>query len=805
MKIKFLTYLLLISIILSNSEIKANQIFFDSKNVKIEENGDMIYASKGLARIPEEKILIEGDKSIYNKSKPDLTIIGNVKFFDNLNDVYIESEKAIYDEKKNTVLTNGRSYIKVENKYKIYSSDILYERNSEKISSKLSTKVLDDLGNIYYFNEGFLFNKAKETIHSKITNIIDSEKNKYTFETVKINLLTKELAGKEIKVNFIDDYFGNEKNDPLLMGRSAVSNDKKTTIHKTVFSTCNIENRKCRGWELQSEEFRHDKIEKVFEYKNSWLKMFDKKVFFFPYFNHPDPSVVRKSGFLTPVYSSSDNLGRSVNIPYFHVLSETKDMTHNPRLYSDNDFIIQSEFREVFDKSKLIADFSFNYNQDEKKTNTHTIIDLEGKFDENTSYFFEFQNTSNDNYLKIHDLQNLFETNELVSKINPSLLTSFLKLEKVLDDTSDLTTSFRMYEDTTTTITSDRYQYIFPDFTFNKYIELDEDYHGDFYFGSSGYQKNYDTNIYEAQVNNNFDFRSFNFFTNTGLLSNYDLKLINFNTYSENSSSFDEHSDHDLFATLSLNTEYPLKKKLSNSTSYIKPKIQFNFSPTNGKDISTNNVRLSYDNLFSTNRIGRGDMVEEGRSLTFGLEFEKQNLLNEKIISFNIGNVIKDKKNSSMPAQSKLDQTRSDIVGNFAYHLNENIQFDYDFSYDRDLDFSNFDAINAKLGNNKIVTSFNYITENHEFGDTETISNDTKINFTNDHSIKFNTTKDLKEDFTQFYELSYKYETDCLLASLQYKKKFFTDGNLVPDESLNFFIKFIPFTSIKGSANTVFE
>ena len=37
-------------------------------------------------------------------------------------------------------------------------------------------------------------------------------------------------------------------------------------------------------------------------------------------------------------------------------------------------------------------------------------------------------------------------------------------------------------------------------------------------------------------------------------------------------------------------------------------------------------------------------MVEEGRSMTFGLEFEKQNLLNEKIISFNIGNVIKDKK-----------------------------------------------------------------------------------------------------------------------------------------------------------------
>ena len=43
-------------------------------------------------------------------------------------------------------------------------------------------------------------------------------------------------------------------------------------------------------------------------------------------------------------------------------------------------------------------------------------------------------------------------------------------------------------------------------------------------------------------------------------------------------------------------------------------------------------------------------MVEEGKSLTVGLEFEKQNLENKKLISFNLGNVIKDKFNGSMPS-----------------------------------------------------------------------------------------------------------------------------------------------------------
>ena len=32
--------------------------------------------------------------------------------------------------------------------------------------------------------------------------------------------------------------------------------------------------------ELNSEEFNHDKNKKIFEYKNSWIKLFDKKFYY---------------------------------------------------------------------------------------------------------------------------------------------------------------------------------------------------------------------------------------------------------------------------------------------------------------------------------------------------------------------------------------------------------------------------------------------------------------------------------------------------------------------------------------------
>ena len=85
---------------------------------------------------------------------------------------------------------------------------------------------------------------------------------------------------------------------------------------------------------------------------------------------------------------------------------------------------------------------------------------------------------------------------------------------------------------------------------------------------------------------------------------------------------------------------------------------------------------------------------------------------------------------------------------------NDKFQINYNFSYDRDLKFSNYDAITAKLGINKVITTFDYITENHELGDSEILTNNTEIKFSNEHSFKFDTTKDLKDDFTQFYKLA---------------------------------------------------
>ena len=797
MNCKTLLYISII-IFLLGKNVVSDEIKIDSSKIEILEEGNIISALNVKAKIPSKKIEIEGDSSIYDKKKSQLTITNNVKFFDNIKNVYLESEKIVYNQSTDILQTYGKTFIRFEDKYYVYSSDLFYQRKLQKISSDKETIIKDKKQNVFNLEDSFIFDISNEIISAEKTNIIDINNNEYKFEKAKINLKNNAIAGKELKIDFIDSYFGNSKNDPILKGRGATSDDEKTKIYKAAFTTCNTENKKCPGWEIQSEEFIHDKKKRVFEYKNSWLKILDKKVLYFPFFSHPDPTVKRKSGFLTPVYGSSNEFGSWVNIPYFKVINEEKDMTFNPRIYADDKFILQSEYRQAFENSNMVSDFSVN--NDGKNTNTHLFAKVDGTFDSKTNFKFKFQDVSNDDYLKLH---NLSGSTSLIE--NESLLTTQLNITKKIDNDTNFETNFTVYEDLSKK-DSDRFQYILPNFIYSKNISIPDNYNGNFTFKSTGFQKNYDTNKYESLLINDFLFQSNNIISNSGLLNNYDLLIKNFNSYTENSSSYVEKEDYEVFGSFLLKTSFPLKKINERSKNYLKPIMALRYSPNNTKNISDKDVRLDFNNIFSLNRIGTNEIVEGGKSISLGLEYEKRNLEDKQVIAFNIANSIRDKKNDNLPTKSKLNNIRSDFVGNISYSPNNYLDLDYNFSYDKNLDGSNYDSVAATFEVNNFITSFKFLSEDFKIvgnENKEVFSNTTKYKINSENSLGFTTSKDLKKDFTEYYNLIYSYETDCLIASAEYKKKFYRDGSLVPDKSLLFTIKFIPFAELKPTATSL--
>ena len=792
MKIKFILFLFF-QFIFFNSILYPDEVEIISDNIKILDNGKIIESIQTNAIIKRKGLYIEGDYSVYNKETEIIKFEKNVLFNDRTKNIKVETENAKYNQKLDILETIGVTIIKIENKYEIISSNMFYNRGSQQIYSNRETTIKDINGNIYNLENSFQFDLNNEIVNTKKTNIIDTDNNIYIFENAKINLVSKEILGKELKIDFVDNYFGIPNNDPILRGRSAISNNEETKIYKTVFSTCNTTNKSCPGWEIETEEFTHDKVNKVFNYKNSWLKLFDQEIFYFPFFSHPDPSVKRKSGFLVPYYGSSNNFGSWVNIPYFKTLGKDKDMTFNPRIYADDKFIMQAEYRQSLEKSKFISDFS--YNNDGKNSNSHLFASLSGKINESSKYNINYQSVTNDNYLKIHNLSN---SSPLIN--DESVLTSKLTYSKTIDKNTKFNSDFIAYEDLSKR-NNDRFQYILPNFTFTKKLELDKNYNGSFQFKSSGFQKNYDTNKYESLLINDFLFKSNDYINKYGLKVNYDFLVKNFNSYTENSTSYKSKEDYEVFGAFLIKTSLPLKKIDDDGNDYLKPIASFRYSPNNTKNISDKDLRLSYDNIFKLNRIGTNEIVEGGKSLSLGFEYENRNKINGKLFSLSLANSMSDRRNTNLPSKTKLNEKRTDLVGKFSFSPNKVLNFDYSFSYDNNLKNSNYDSISTSINYGIVSSTFNYLSSGGVIGNDEIISNSLKIKLDKEKSLRFNIAKDLNRDFTEYFDFIYEYETDCLKTSIEYSKRFYRDGNLQPEKSLFFALKFIPFAEFRQGAD----
>ena len=790
MKIKKIITFLFLSIFVYFNTF-SQEIKFEASNMEVKDNGNILFGYETETFIPLDDIEVKSNKVKYIKNENILIFTDEVIFEDKKNNIVIQSPQITYEKDKDLIYSIGKTKFYIKDKYKIKSKNVFYDRKLNNIYSDSETIIWDDEINIYKLKKKFAYNLKSEIIKSGESSIIDKDNNEYFFNNLSINLKNNEIAGQELSIDYENSFFGNINNEPVLRGRSAYSNDNELKVYKGVFSTCSKENKKCRGWELNTDEFKHDKKEKTFEYKHSWLKIFNYKIFYLPFFSHPDPTVKRKSGFLTPTYSSSESLGTSINVPYFKVLGVDKDITLNSRYYADKSFMLQNEYRRALNNSNIITDFSFLIGNE--GTKSHFFYNQVGKLNSNFNYSINLQDVKGDNYLKRYQLG---LTSPIIT--SESVLSSNLNFSWDWEDT-ELDTSIIIYEDLSKN-NHDRFQYIFPDFSFRKIIDIPDNYNGAFTFFSSGYNKNYNTNINETILNNDFLFESDQFINDLGFSTNYNLLLKNTNSYSNNSSDFSDDKSYNLFGTAKLDLSLPLQKKLEEHTNYLTPRLSLRYSPNGNEDISSNNLILNYNNVFNLDRIGTSSQVEADDALTIGLEFQRERNMIGNMFEFRVANVIKSKKNRKLPEKSKLDQTRSDIFGDMYFNLNDLIKIGYGFSYDRDLDYSNLNSLNFDFSVNNFDTNFTYYNEKNDFGDSENISNSTVYKFNKEHILRFNTSKNLRDDFMPFYILEYEYTTDCLSIKFNYNKSFYSDGNIEPDQTLSFLIKIIPFTEL-GVAN----
>jgi LPS-assembly protein len=205
-------------------------------------------------------------------------------------------------------------------------------------------------------------------------------------------------------------------------------------------------------------------------------------------------------------------------------------------------------------------------------------------------------------------------------------------------------------------------------------------------------------------------------------------------------------------------------------------------------------------------RLGIDDSFEQGRSLTAGLSYKKQRLDDiNKFFEFQLASVFRDKEDDFIPKSSSLNKKNSALFGSINSKLSENIKIDYGFRVDNNYERFEKNSITTNLIFQNLDTTFSWVEENGDVGDANFLSNSTTYEFNDQNFITFNTRRNRKINFTEYYDLLYEYKNDCLVASVKYKKQFYSDRDLKPNENLLFSITFYPFTSYEHNETNLFN
>ena len=597
-------------------------------------------------------------------------------------------------------------------------------------------------------------------------------------------------------MNFSNKSFGNSLNEPRLYGNILEFKDDNTIVSKGIFTTCQKRDG-CPPWSLKADKIVHDKEKKIINYSNAWLEVYDKPVVYFPKFFHPDPTVKRQSGFLIPTLNDSGNSGTSVQIPYFKVIAEDEDMTIKPRVFTNNDIILQNEYRKVGKNYDHISDFSFytsalgNHSQTSKSHFfSNTKFNFEDVVFEDSNFEINLEQVANDTYLKKYKINSPLIKSE-------TLMHSFLKFDGFNDDSS-FSISTEVYEDLTKK-NSDRYEIILPNLSYSKDLQKVFGSKGSVSFQSDFFQKQFETNKYEQILNNSIVYSSLKKYENSGLIKDFKLKILNPNKSSKTGSNNQSESKNQLLSQFMYNLSYPLSKQSEFFDSFITPNLSYRFSPNKTKNMSSKDRRLDISNINSFNRISENDAVEGGHSITASLGYKKNDKFGDEKISFEIAQVISDTSNEDLPIKSSLNKKYSDLIGNLNLKVSDILSLNYDFMLDDGLSSSNYNSLKTTLSVNNLITTFEYLEESDIMGSNHFVGNNTTLKLNNTNSLTFKTRSNREIDLTEFYNLMYQYENDCLRAALEYNKSFYADSDIKPEEELLFSLTIMPFSKISST------
>ena len=353
-KIKII-FFCFINLIFLSLNLVADEFNITAKEILIDKEKEILIGKGNVQAIDDEGRLIDADQIKYEKSKEFLQAEGNVRITDTDGNI-LKTEKATYDKINELIITYDNTELILERNYKLLAKNISYNVESKTLGSDNPSILSDNDGNVI---ETKMFQyEIKKNLFSSIgeIKIIDEKKNRYFFKELHVDTKKKEMVGSNVSVILDQENFGVSKNsDPRFVSNDIFISKNKSTMSKGVFTVCKKRGEKCPPWTLRAKKISHDSLKKTIYYEKALLKIYEVPIFYFPKFFHPDPTVKRQSGVLAPFFTNSTSLGTGFALPYYWAIQNDKDVTFTPKIYSQENPLFFTEYRQAFKNAFLYS------------------------------------------------------------------------------------------------------------------------------------------------------------------------------------------------------------------------------------------------------------------------------------------------------------------------------------------------------------------------------------------------------------------------------------------------------------------
>ena len=572
----------------------------------------------------------------------------------------------------------------------------------------------------------------------------------------------------------------------------------KTEFHKAVYSPCRLCDKdpyKAPIWQVKAFKVVHNQASKDIIYKDAFIEFNGTPVIYTPYLSHPDPTVDRRSGFLTPSYGSSTDLGQFFSTPYYLDIAPNMDATFSPTFTANEGIVGGLEFRHRLDRTAYALDGSVTYGSKDEGGGDAVRGHIRGKllhgFDNTWRGGARISLSTDDTYLRRYGIA------------SPDTLENQFYVEGFRGRSYAAANAY-YFSGLRSTDSLGKTPLVLP--------QLDYNFEGE--PGHLGSQWSVNAGLLSITRTDGTDSRRLSSITKweiphttrrgslyrafTSLQT--DAYLASDVIDNRNPSRVLSGFSYRLFPQAGIDWRLPLARKSGFTTQVVQPIVGVILSPT-GKNTARipneDSVSFEFDdtNLFSPNRFGGIDRVEGGPRVNYGFSSGVYGRRGGSS-SFFIGQSFRLEENDDFSPDSGLDEHFSDLVGRVRIQPARYLDALYRFRLRKDKLTARRNELAASFGIPVFEINVDYLsidqqnlvdTQDSEgdFRDREEITIGINSEFKNGWGIGLNTRRDLTNGGgSRQHGAFFSYEDECFLFRADYSRTFTRDRDVSPADTI---------------------